>query len=87
MMTYQERIVYARKCKHEQVLGWVDRYGPLLKTILLDDTISVREKVKLLEQYRIPSPIGKSFRWSRANVYSWTNKLPSLLEESALPTK
>lgn len=81
-MTYQERAANARQHKHAMVLEWFDRYGLLLTQILLDDTISVIEKVKRLEEYHIPNPVSQSLRWSRPNVYRWIENLPELIRNN-----
>lgn len=82
MATYQELALNARQAKEQKVLEWLDRYGVLLSKILLDDTITVIEKVHLLEEYRIPMPISQSYRWSRASVYKWMRKLPKLFSSN-----
>lgn len=79
MATYQELASNARQAKEQKVLDWIERYGVILSKILLDDTITVIEKTRLLEEYRIPMPISQSHRWSRASVYKWMRKLPDYL--------
>lgn len=79
-MTYQERAAYAQESKRQMVRDWAERYGVLLSKILFDDTISVIEKVKRLEEYKVPMPTStQSYRWSRASVYKWMRDLHKYL--------
>lgn len=70
----------ARQVLEDRTQQWINRYGIMLQWILLDDTISVREKMAKLEEYNIPPVSTRNKHWSRTSIYHWMKRLPDLVK-------